>query len=114
MTCKPDRDTASADPGIRCSRCVAICCRLPVLLMGEDRVPRALTAEDERGLLHMARLDDGWCVALDRDSGRCSIYAQRPAICRAFAMGGAECRAERDAWRLAAPVDNPAWGEAPQ
>jgi Fe-S-cluster containining protein len=46
----------------------------------------------------MDRLDDGWCAALDRDTLRCRIYAQRPLICREFEMGGSDCLAERAGW----------------
>jgi Fe-S-cluster containining protein len=35
----------------------------------------------------MARLDDGWCAALDRQTLLCKIYEQRPLICSEFAMG---------------------------
>ena len=44
----------------------------------------------------MARLDDGWCAALDRDTFLCTIYDRRPAICRDFEMGGHECMSERN------------------
>ena len=43
----------------------------------------------------MARLDDGWCAALDRNSMRCRIYQQRPLICREFEMAEQECISER-------------------
>ena len=43
----------------------------------------------------MLRLDDGWCSALDRESFRCSIYENRPLICREFEMGSYECHEER-------------------
>ena len=43
----------------------------------------------------MARLDDGWCAALDRDTLMCTIYDNRPLICREFEMGADECITER-------------------
>jgi len=39
----------------------------------------------------MARLEDGWCSALDRNTMLCMIYEKRPWICREFEMGGYEC-----------------------
>jgi Fe-S-cluster containining protein len=45
----------------------------------------------------MARLADGWCVALDRNTMKCRIYAKRPLVCREFEMGSHECRVERTA-----------------
>jgi Fe-S-cluster containining protein len=43
----------------------------------------------------MARLDDGWCSALDRSTMMCRIYNNRPWICREFEMGAQECQSER-------------------
>jgi Fe-S-cluster containining protein len=83
------------DPTISCTRCDACCCRLEVMLMGDDDVPARLTAEDEWGGTVMRRLDDGWCVALDRNTMLCTIYERRPDVCREFAMGGNTCAEER-------------------
>jgi Fe-S-cluster containining protein len=65
------------------------------MLMSEDDIPAHLTERDRWGGQIMARLDDGWCAALERDTMLCGIYERRPTICRDFAMGGAECREER-------------------
>jgi len=82
------------DPTVSCSRCDAVCCRLTVVVMGDDRVPSHLL-ERRDGLTVMARDEEGWCVALDSARMCCSIYEDRPAVCRKFAMGGPYCRAER-------------------
>ena len=66
--------------------------------MGEDDVPRHLTEEDRWGAAVMARLDDGWCAALDRLTMLCTIYERRPAICRDYELGGSDCIAERSAF----------------
>lgn len=86
------------DPSVSCGACEAVCCRLTVLLMPGDRVPRWLTIEDEHGMEQMAQGEDGWCVALDRDSLRCTIYEVRPDVCRTYDMGGSLCRDERAGW----------------
>jgi Fe-S-cluster containining protein len=86
------------DPAVRCDACDAVCCRLTVLVLTGDDVPSWFTVHDEHGLEQMARHEDGWCAALDRDTMRCTIHARRPRICRDFAMGGGACRDERDAW----------------
>jgi Fe-S-cluster containining protein len=65
--------------------------------MGEDAVPDALIAVDAWGGHVMARLDDGWCAALDRRTMLCGIYEQRPAVCREYEMGGSDCLIERRA-----------------
>jgi uncharacterized protein len=92
---------APGDP-IACEQCQACCCQLQVILMPHDAPPPHLVEIDEHGLDVMRRLDDGWCVALDRDTLRCTIYEVRPQVCRDFATGSRECRAERDEWRRAA------------
>ena len=78
-----------------CSTCRASCCRLEVMLVTDTGVPERFVAVDEHGGMTMARLDDGWCAALDRATMSCTIYDRRPLICREFEMGGWECLAER-------------------
>ena len=80
---------------VTCSTCKANCCRLEVMLITETGVPEQFVEYDNWGAMTMARLDDGWCAALDRDTMLCSIYEQRPLICRDFEMGGYECLSER-------------------
>ena len=80
---------------ITCASCKACCCRLEVMLMSEDNVPLHLTEEDRWGGRVMARLDDGWCAALKRDTMLCGIYEHRPTICRDYELGGSDCIAER-------------------
>lgn len=86
------------DPSISCSACDAVCCRLTVVVMPEDNVPRHLIDHTTAGLNVMARGEDGWCAALDQARMCCSIYELRPSVCRKFAMGGPYCRAERAAY----------------
>ena len=74
-----------------CDRCDAVCCRLTVVLMPEDRVPARFTARNAHGVEVMARDEEGWCVAIDQTRMCCSIYEQRPMICRKFEMGGLYC-----------------------
>lgn len=85
----------SIDRTVQCSACDAACCRLTVVLMPGDDVPERLTTHTEAGLHVMDRDEDGWCVAVDSARMCCSIYEDRPAVCRKFAMGGPYCRAER-------------------
>jgi Fe-S-cluster containining protein len=90
---------------VNCDNCLAACCRLQVRLLPGDRVPGFLVAEDDHGLQVMAQLDDGWCVALDRGSLRCTIYRERPQLCRDFAVASRECLVERAASGLPAPIE---------
>lgn len=86
------------DPSVSCDHCDAVCCRLTVVVMPEDIVPRHLVERTEQGLDVMARDEDGWCVAVDQNRMCCSIYEQRPGICRKFTMGSGYCRSEREAY----------------
>lgn len=63
--------------------------------MGGDDIPLKLTERDRWGGWVMARLDDGWCAALDRNTLLCTIYPRRPMICREFEMGDSDCIEER-------------------
>ena len=74
-----------------CSACAASCCRLEVMLVSDTGVPEQFITRDEWGSETMLRLGDGWCSALDRNTMLCSIYAQRPLICREFDEGGYDC-----------------------
>jgi Fe-S-cluster containining protein len=57
-----------------------------------------LVERDAHGLEVMARNEEGWCAAVDPLRMCCSIYEQRPAICRKFKMGGPYCRDVREAY----------------
>ncbi|MFX6035975.1 YkgJ family cysteine cluster protein, partial [Acinetobacter baumannii] len=84
MALQPDAAPAPID----CRRCDAVCCRLPVLLQPGDHVPGQFLSRDTHGRAVMARNEEGWCAAIDPYHLRCTIYSQRPAICRQFSMGG--------------------------
>ena len=88
-------DTAGAAPVISCASCRASCCRLEVMLMHGDDVPGELSALDRWGGWVMARLADGWCAALDRNTMLCAIYNRRPMICRDYQTGDSDCIKQR-------------------
>lgn len=92
-----ENNTGATDdsPAITCSSCKACCCRLEVMLMGDDDIPLGLTERDQWGGWIMARLDDGWCAALDRTTLLCTIYERRPMICHDYGMGDSDCIEER-------------------
>ncbi|MBT2766790.1 YkgJ family cysteine cluster protein [Stenotrophomonas sp. ISL-67] len=76
-----------------CSRCAAQCCRLTAVLAPSESLPPELTVEIAGGQRAMAKGADGWCVALDRSTMACGIYAERPLVCRRFKMAGPYCSA---------------------
>lgn len=83
------------DSRVDCGSCDAACCRLQVLLIGDNEIPERLVGWSSWGGQVMERLADGWCAGVDRGTFRCTIYAQRPQVCRDFEMGSSECIAER-------------------
>jgi Fe-S-cluster containining protein len=66
-----------------------------VLLMAGDDPPRRYVRTDAWGGEVMARGDDGWCLAVDRTTMRCTIHPRRPTVCREYPEGGDDCRVER-------------------
>ncbi|MFW1470920.1 YkgJ family cysteine cluster protein [Vibrio parahaemolyticus] len=80
---------------ISCPNCKACCCRLEVMIISDTGVPEQFIKRDQYGGETMMRLNDGWCAALDRDSLMCTIYENRPWICREFEMASDECLDER-------------------
>lgn len=93
----PVHDQTSPAADVSCTTCAAKCCRLEVLLITDTGVPERFIDIDDWGSETMLRLDDGWCAALDRRSMSCSIYRNRPLICREFELGGQDCLEERQA-----------------
>lgn len=89
--------TILPDTEVTCENCDACCCRLEVMLITDSGVSDNFIEIDQWGGRTMARLDDGWCSALDRNTMTCTIYDKRPWICREFQMGDYECISERAA-----------------
>lgn len=81
---------------ITCSNCQACCCSLEVMLLSDTGVPDRHIYTDRHGKETMLRFDDNWCSALDRDTLMCTIYDNRPWVCREFEMGSPECIEERE------------------
>ena len=90
-------DSIPPENGVTCVKCGACCCRLEVMLITDTSVPNHFIDTDEWGGRIMARRDDGWCAALDRNTLLCRIYEKRPLICREFEMGSAACIVEHTA-----------------
>ena len=81
---------------VSCDNCQACCCLLEVILISDTGVPDHFIELDKWGGQVMARLEDGWCMALDRNTMKCTIYDKRPWVCREFEMGSYECVTERN------------------
>lgn len=83
------------EPAITCANCEACCCRLEVMILTDTDVPEKHITVDGWGKETMRRTSDGWCSALNRDTLMCTIYENRPWVCREFEMGSYECIEER-------------------
>ncbi|WP_192022715.1 YkgJ family cysteine cluster protein [Shewanella sp. WPAGA9] len=91
----PSQPLNEIDPNATCITCKACCCKLEVMIISDTGVPDEYISEDSWGGQVMKRLDDGWCAAVDRGTLMCTIYENRPWICREFEMGSFECVEER-------------------
>ena len=88
-------EASDSEPAVTCASCQACCCRLEVIIISDTGVPEEYIAIDQWGGETMQRLDDGWCAALDRETFMCTIYENRPWVCREFEEGSYECKEER-------------------
>ncbi len=75
-----------------CAGCGRCCHLVVALIPGVDRVPEEFAVERE-GAWCMDQRGDGACVALDPLTRLCTIYENRPQVCRDFARGSGLCRA---------------------
>lgn len=71
-------------PPAECKGCGACCYRLLVPVEEGSGVPEHLTEIGESNGLEMKQREDGSCIALDCDTLLCTVYDQRPAVCREF------------------------------
>ena len=91
--CMFDRPPMSIDSDDlpACVTCAKCCHLLVELTPFVDRVPDDLVVEHE-GVRCMDQRGDGACVALDPLTRLCTIYDQRPQVCRDFNRGDSLCR----------------------
>ncbi|EGI71471.1 MULTISPECIES: YkgJ family cysteine cluster protein [Pseudoalteromonas] len=92
----PVENISTTPEPVTCANCQACCCQLEVRIVTDTGVPFNYIEYDKWGSEVMKRADDGWCQALDRNTLMCSIYENRPLVCREFEMASDECITERD------------------
>jgi Fe-S-cluster containining protein len=73
--------------------CKAICCRFPFALSRQDVEEGIIRWEFGRPYL-IAHDGDGYCVHLDRETYKCTIYEHRTVPCRGF-----DCR-DNERWKV--------------
>lgn len=73
--------------------CHGRCCSFTVPLSRQDLEEAELKWELEQPYT-MLRDPDGYCTYLDRASGGCTSYHNRPAVCRNY-----DCRTDKRVWK---------------
>jgi uncharacterized protein len=74
-----------------CAGCANCCHLLVELTPFVDNVPEEFVVEHD-GVRCMDQRGDGACVALEPGTRLCTIYDQRPQVCRDFNRGESLCR----------------------
>jgi Fe-S-cluster containining protein len=75
----------------KCAGCGACCYGLVVEAAGGDVPFEMMTTDDKKRAVMKQRPEDKSCVALDRATGLCTIYEDRPTICREFNTDSGQC-----------------------
>jgi len=90
-----DKYCLKGETAIDCEKrlpiCRAACCTLAFALSLQD-VREGIRWSLGKPFMNV-REEDGYCVNLERDTHRCRIYEQRPAVCRQY-----DCRNDRRIW----------------
>lgn len=79
-----------------CAGCAACCFLYDIPVFSSEDVPEEMTEDAPEDMKIMARKimkkrEDKSCVALDLETGLCTIYDARPKVCQRFQMGGKGC-----------------------
>lgn len=61
--------------------CTTFCCRILVRLQPDEMVP---TDDDSPPKGYVDKDFEGYCIHLDRDSGRCNNWDKRSKVCREY------------------------------
>lgn len=85
-------DEGRIDCESRLHLCQAACCRLSFSLSRED-VDEGTLRWDFGAPYMIARGERGYCAHIDRGTCRCTVYGQRPVICRRY-----DCRHDERIW----------------
>jgi hypothetical protein len=85
-------DGAGVDCASRIDLCKAACCRLPFALSKQD-IREGIIRWDLGQPYLIDQGKDGYCNHMDRCTGRCTVYEQRPVPCRGF-----DCRTDNRVW----------------
>jgi len=110
----PDKYALTDLPDIDCGAlihlCKGRCCRLWFLLSSQDLEEGVVRWNPARPY-QIRQGADGYCTHSDTSSRSCGVYAQRPALCRAY-----DCRGDARIWsdfekRIPAAEALPLWDD---
>jgi len=85
-------DLPEIDCDARLPLCRARCCTLTFPFSFQDLDERVLRWDYGRPY-QIGRRSDGYCIHNEAGSCRCTVYAQRPAVCRTY-----DCRNDKRIW----------------
>jgi len=85
---------AEVDCDARMPLCRAVCCTMQVPLAPQD-LEEGVVRWDPGRPFYLRRDDDALCSHLERASGRCGVYDDRPRTCRTYSCAG-DARIWRD------------------
>lgn len=113
-----DRAVAAYDPKPSCKAIGCFgCCTGPIAVHKDeldDLLPHVTEAQRAAARAIADRMSPYWCPLLDRKSGRCTVYAKRPLICRGHAAitPARHCQPEAKKRVQRHPMQNVALGDA--
>jgi Fe-S-cluster containining protein len=95
---EPEHDKYAFEDGVkidcenRVHLCHAACCRLQFALSRQD-VEEGIVKWDFSRPYMIRQSAEGYCIHLERNACRCSVYDNRPVPCRAY-----DCRNDKRIW----------------
>ncbi len=94
----PPPDAPRAEPVLvdcdaRYAQCRAACCILYNVYLTSDEVMSGKYRWDLEHPYRLQRTPEGHCTYLDRTTLRCSIWADRPQVCRGYS-----CKSDKNIW----------------
>lgn len=73
---------------MKCSECIpSECCKFDALgveVISNIASAVKMTPEDFLKIFHERKTDNGLCPYLDKDGNKCTIYDERPEVCRDY------------------------------
>jgi len=98
-----ERPAVQVDCGTRMAICQAVCCKLEFALTREEVLAGQVQWDLTRPFF-VDRAQNGYCVHNDRRTGGCTVYADRPAVCRGWSCAN-DPRIWKDFERMELNVD---------